>query len=130
MRPKLFERGDEAIHVLGAVHGHIDLAINQRAFDFFGEQSLSAKIRQPPILDPITGRFDDFELRRILACLAWVDLGYHARDGARLRQCERAAPCADAEWLSLSDHATCVNKCRSETRLSSPLSDGLYGMRL
>ncbi len=56
-------RGQLRRHVLEAVHGQIDAAVEQRFLDFLGEKAFAADLRKRNILDLVAGGFDDFDAR-------------------------------------------------------------------
>ena len=49
-------------HVLAAVDGEVDLAGEQRVFDFLHEQPLAADLRERRLGQPVAGRLDDDDL--------------------------------------------------------------------
>ena len=87
--------GSSGGHVLAAVHGEIDVAAQQRVFDFFHEQPLPADFRERRFLQPIARRLDDHDPARRAAGLRDAP-----RDRVGLPQRELAAAAAEAEFLS------------------------------
>ena len=63
--------------VLQAVHRQVDAALEQRFFNFLGEQALGADLRQRHVGDLVAGGFDDFDAR-------WLA---QARPAAAATQC-------------------------------------------
>ena len=53
--------------VLQAVHGQIGAAIEQRLFDFLGEESLGADLGQRHVGDLVAGGLDDFDAALVAA---------------------------------------------------------------
>lgn len=79
--------------VLHRMHGHINIAAQQRLVDLFGEQALAAELTQRLVLDAIAGSGDDAEPDIALAKPRGVEEA--CPDMARLPKCQRAATCAD-----------------------------------
>ena len=81
-------------HVLHRMHGHVDVAGDQRVLDLLGEQALAAELAQRLVLDHVAGGLDDDHL----------EIGFaHAMRGAQplaqfvhLLEREIAAACANA----------------------------------
>jgi hypothetical protein len=108
--------GQDHRHVFAAVNGDIDLAAQQRVFDFLDEEPLSASARERGILQAITRGLDGDNAARGPA-----DRGNASSDCLRLPQ---GQPAASSSKPNLSKHRSQRDdrgRCRSN---SSTRDDG------
>ena len=110
--------GSTRRHVLAAVHGEIDLAAQQRVFDFLDEQPLAADLGQRRILQAIARRLDHDDAGtagRRAAAMRRGDARSPATARAGCRACR-----AEARW-SRHDGQSAGRVLRARERLDSPV---------
>ena len=84
-------------HVLHRVLGTIDPAVQQRFFNFFGEQLFAADLRQLAIQDAVTGRLDHDDLNRVGRSQVCVGRAQPAHHLFGLCHGQGAAPAAQTD---------------------------------